>query len=354
MFFYLLILLNYSILIIAKENSNTKSKLLIYNYYDKLIDLKDSNIINIFNNYLIKEENLFWNNETQNNKTRIFVEYIFYEYYGLSFCVLFIGFYILFFGAYYYKIGIIFHSAMFIYYNFVFLLDMNCEYSKESQYNYYLYILFFSFISGIFCRIYLDADERKSCQLILYGACFGYFLFKSIIYYFILLKKIYRNNIILVTLFVSSIVFGSLFNLYIPLGDYAFLPCSVMCGSYYIIISFTHILGSKYTDFNILDLAPNLEIEENEFITYIIAQLILISFSIYIQIIHLKEKVFEDPQVIQIKALNEFISESRLSFNEDDDNAIIQERDNKENLIENFNLNEDINDNDEVIIEKED
>ena len=135
MFFYLLILLNYSILIIAKENSNTKSKLLIYNYYDKLIDLKDSNIINIFNNYLIKEENLFWNNETQNNKTRIFGEYIFYEYYGLSFCVLFIGFYILFFGAYYYKIGIIFHSAMFIYYNFVFLLDMNCEYSKESQYN---------------------------------------------------------------------------------------------------------------------------------------------------------------------------------------------------------------------------
>ena len=343
MFFYLLLLLNYIFLIIAKEDSNSKTTSLIFNYYESLIDLNNLDNINIFNNQDIIE------NFTSNNETRIFGEYILSKYYGLSFCILFLGFFILLYGAHYYKIGLIFHSAMFIFYIFIFLLDFNY---KESQYNYYSYILLFSFISGIFCRIFLGDNDKRICQLIIYGACFGCFFFKSIIYYLILLKKNYKYNVRYLIMFFSSIIIGALSNIFIPLGDYAFLPNSLISGSYYIVNSFMHILNENYTDFNYLNLSSNFVVEEGEFKTYLIIQIFLIIFAIFIQIIHLKGKELEDPKVIEKKALNQFIRESRLTINSDDLNSSNQEKDSKIYILMNGSLNKD--DEDEEINDQDD
>jgi len=335
MFFYLLLLLNYSMLIFAKEESNLETISLKFNYYESLIHL---NNFNIYNNTDNNE------NTTLNNKTRIFGEYIFSKYYGLSFCTLFIGFFILLYGAHYYRIGLIFHSTMLIFYIFIFLLDFNY---KESQYNSYLYILLFSFISGVFCGKFLGENNKRACQLIIYGACFGCFFFKSIIYYFILLKKNSKYNSRYLSIFFSSIIIGALSNVFIPLGDYAFLPNSILSGSYYIVNSFMHILSKNYTDFNYLNLPPpNFVIEEGEFRTYLIIQTFLLIFAFFVQIIHLKGKVLEDPKVIEKKALNQFIRESRLTINSDDINSSIQEKGSKieilvNNSINNYESNED-------------
>ena len=340
MFFYLLLLLNYSILIIAKEELNSKTTSLILNYYESLIDLNDLDNIKNYNNQDIYE------NYTLDNQTRIFGEYILSKYYGLSFFFFFIGFFILLYGSHYYKIGLIFHSTMFIFYIFIFLLDFNY---KESQYNYYLYILFFSFISGVVCRIFLGDNDKRIWQLIIYGACFGCFFFKSIIYYFILLNKKYKFSDRYLTIFFFSIIMGALSNVFIPLGDYAFLPNSIISGSYYIVNSFMHILNTNYTDFNLSNLPSNFVVEKGEFKTYLFIQIFLIIFAFFVQIIHLKVKELEDPKVIEKKALNQFIRESRLTINSDDINSSIQDKDSKIYILINKSLNNDESDEEEEI-----
>ena len=340
MFFYLLLLLNYSILIIAKEELNSKTTSLILNYYESLIDLNDLDNIKNYNNQDIYE------NFTLDNQTRIFGEYILSKYYGLSFFNLFIGFFILLYGAHYYKIGLIFHSTMFIFYIFIFLLDFNY---KESQDYYYLYILLFSFISGVVCRIFLGDNDKRIWQLIIYGACFGCFFFKSIIYYFILLNKKYKFSDRYLTIFFFSIIMGALSNVFIPLGDYAFLPNSIISGSYYIVNSFMHILNTNYTDFNLSNLPSNFVVEKGEFKTYLFIQIFLIIFAFFVQIIHLKVKELEDPKVIEKKALNQFIRESRLTINSDDINSSIQDKDSKIYILINKTLNNDESDEEEEI-----
>ena len=235
---------------------------------------------------------------------------------------------------------------MFLFHILIFLLDW-CY--KESQSIYYLYILLFSFISGVFCRIFLGDNDKRKCQLFIYGACFGCFFFKSIIYYFILLKKNYKFNSRYLTIFFSSIVIGALSNIFIPLGDYAFLPSSTISGSYYVMNSFTHILGKNYTDFNYLNLATNYMVEKDEFTTFLIMQFFLIIFAIFVQIIHLKGKELEDPKVIEQKALNQFIRESRLTINESEMNSSIQEKDSKIEILFNHSMNKDESDEDEDI-----
>ena len=183
---------------------------------------------------------------------------------------------------------------------------------------------------------------------------FWLFFFKSIIYYLILLKKNYQYKVRYYIMFFSSIIIGALSNIFIPLGDYAFLPNSIISGSYYIVNSFMHILNENYTDFNFLNLPSNFVVEEGEFKTYLIIQIFLIIFAIFIQIIHLKEKVLEDPKVIERKALNQFIRESRLTINSDDLNSSIQEKDSKIYILMNGSLNKDKDDEEEEINDQDD
>jgi hypothetical protein len=63
----------------------------------------------------------------------------------------------------------------------------------------------------------------------------------------------------------------------------------------------------------------------------------------------LKVKELEDPKVIEKKALNQFIRESRLTINSDDINSSIQDKDSKIYILINKSLNNDESDEEEEI-----
>ena len=94
-------------------------------------------------------------------------------------------------------------------------------------------------------------------------------------------------------------------------------------------------------------------VEKGEFKTYLFIQIFLIIFAIFVQIIHLKGKELEDPKVIEKKALNQFIRESRLTINSEDINSSIQDKDSKVYILINKSLNNDESDEDEEIKEQD-
>ena len=63
----------------------------------------------------------------------------------------------------------------------------------------------------------------------------------------------------------------------------------------------------------------------------------------------MKGKELEDPKVIEQKALNQFIRESRLTINESEMNSSIQEKDSKIEILFNHSMNKDESDEDEDI-----
>ena len=68
----------------------------------------------------------------------------------------------------------------------------------------------------------------------------------------------------------------------------------------------------------------------------------------------MKEKQLEDPKVIEKKALNQFIRESRLTVNEDDINSSIQSKDSKIDILVNNSLNKDESGEEQDINDQED
>jgi len=279
MIFYWLIIFFYSIIYIELKEIKIKKSIFFSHK-----EINNRNIVNNIN------YNLFIIiNETKVNKI-IIVEEIFKNNELISFFFLFSGSFIMLYGAYYYKLSLIIHFTLFLY-NIIILIFVDINIFN------YEYILLFSFISGLLVYIFLSTEDRESkrfkIQKIIYGGVLGCFLHKIIIYYinyymnsFIINNDdIEKYNIIYyITFFLFILIFGVI-NYFIP-DKWAFLPCSTISTSFYII--------------NSLDCIIDIKTEEDEtesFLTSIIIQVLIIFCSFFYQIYHKKYKDSEDPNI---------------------------------------------------------
>ena len=196
-------------------------------------------------------------------------------------------FFILLYGACHYRLALIINFTLFLYYNIVLILD-------NLENNYYLYILLFSFLSGVFIYIFIGTNDENSkkfiTQIIIYGGILGCFLFKTIVYF---LGEIDFNEIKIFfyyLCFYLSIILGGIANFFIykKVGNYIYLPCSVISGSFFIIKSCDFIIFSE-----------NKKNNENEKRTNIIFLILLIFGSTLYQIYHIKYKEIENPEYFE-------------------------------------------------------
>lgn len=339
MFFLLLILFICFTLNSQIKEYNIKNDLLLryeelsnYLFNEKIIvrnkndikfflDFEHNQLDNISNSS--KYSNNTDNSTNNSNNSNIYIhgEIIFVRYYLLSFIGLFFGFIIILYGSYYYMLGLTINFGLFLYYFLILIIDT----IKDSKRNYdkdnnnlpnYLYLYAFSFSSGILLCIFIYEKEKIKIQYkvikILYGCILGFFLFKTISYYYYCFNgKIINNKFYY--LFVFLLVFiGAIVNF--CLSKFEFLPCSIISGSYFIITSISYILGQYYSDIiNITDSKK----EKKDFTLFII-HIFLIIGSLIHQINYYKMKILENPFLSQRMTFNEsdnLIPENRESIN---------------------------------------
>lgn len=283
MFIYILIIFIYPIINIEQTESSLKKC-----FSDLNKNKYNFNLSNINNLKIFSSENKENNDNNKKNITSS-GEYIFHEYYYVISCGIFLfGFFIILYGACHYRLALIINFTLFLYYNIVLFL-VNIEDNKN-----YLFILLFSFLSGVFIYIFIGTNDENSkkfiIQIIIYGCIFGCFLFKTIVYF---LGEIDFNEIKIFfyyLCFYLSIILGGIANFFIykKVGNYIYLPCSVISGSFFIIKSCDFIIFSE-----------NKKNNENEKRTNIIFLILLIFGSTLYQIYHIKYKEIENPEYFE-------------------------------------------------------
>ena len=285
-----------------------------------------------------------------------FVKYIFFAYILIVF-----GCYLLLYGAYHFSIGVIFHVTLFLFYflNDLFEISLNCEITELI----YLYI-FLCLIIGISMGIFLNTDKKDNKKYLIlkifHGCSFGFSFFKILIHYYLLIDEIEKygesdkNNEIY---FAASIIFifiGTTLNLFNPFKKYIFLPASATAGSYYFIKGITYVIGGYYSENILLRYKLSLEYLDIGFkveiiLTYLILTILLIIFSVFYQINHIKQKQ-EEMQTETISPENYGIS--RISDLSRTSNSLKPE--NEKDLINNSNQNKDDDEDDDDINDQED
>ena len=252
-------------------------------YYLIIINIINNSINNYKNifffnrNEIINSLNLTNNSEGENNILK--AEEIFISYEIISFAVLFFGCFIILYGSYYYKLALMIHSGLFIYYIIV-IIPFELPVS-------YLYCGLFSLISGILIYVFISTDDIKSLkykvQKFIYGIGCGCFLYKTIFYYIAFyLKEV--DFIIYYISFSFLILIIGIINYFFP-NNLAYLPCSVVSGSFYIINNLNNIICKKTLENN----------KETFDKISLIIHIIIFIFSIFYQIYHLKYKNNELP-----------------------------------------------------------
>ena len=194
----------------------------------------------------------------------------------------------------------------------------------------YIYFISFGFLLvSLTTSIFLINRKKNRCKNYLinsiYGATLGFTLFKTIFYYlFYFLDPIdpnifsedYRFPIYLIVLITICAIFIIL-NLCEVFGKYAYVPCSIIAGSFYTIKGLQYILGGYYS--SILFFKKNLEFklsssEKKEIIlTYSILHLGILIFSSIFQIKYLKLKIEIENSITEINRT----SKLALGNNED-------------------------------------
>ena len=160
---------------------------------------------------------------------------------------------------------------------------------------------------GVILTILLTINNknRKIITLInlMHGGFFGFSSFKIIIYYYLFFDlpiDIIDKNIRIILYFILLIIFvgtGILLNYYDVFKKYKYLPCSAVCGSFYIIKGLEYIIGGYFS--SILFIKENLKfINFKEKILdyslyYFFLQIIIIVSSIFFQIKYIKLKEIE-------------------------------------------------------------
>lgn len=339
------------------NNKNEISFLLLNKKYKYLDD------INIFS---FNNQTIFNDNNISSNTTMYFNgELIFVKYEMISFIILMCGLFIILYGAYYYILSLTIHFSLSIYY--IIILLYNIIFNKEetdSELVDYLYFFLVSILTGILLtwiiKMKFSKKEFESKKIkIIYGGIFGFYLFKSIVGYY--LSSINDNIAKLIYLFflLVSIIIGGFLNLISFFGKHSFLPCSILSGSYYIINSISYILKEYYTDLKFMSKHIEDKNETSTIITYLVIQILLILGSFFHQIKHINYKLQEDPeyieryfsvcsnqdtQDIQDNQENEDLTHLGTIQSNEQDETFKDESKNNENLQDNDDEDEYIND----------
>ena len=187
---------------------------------------------------------------------------------------------------------------------------------------------------------------------VLHGCSFGYFTFKTLIYYYIFFNGALVDDPktrVLIYFAISTIFIfiGFALNLFNPFRQYIFLPSSTVSGSYEIIKGIGYIIGGYFSDIIAIkeklnfNYVPNI----NEYKwTYLIIHILLIIFSILYQINYIKNKQDEIEKLNYIEEPNEIQRTSNLSntsnsIKKDESQELIDKTQNENNDEE-----DDIND----------
>lgn len=287
MLLYRLIIFVYSLKNISLKKTK-KEKFLFKDINNNIITKKV-----IYNN--VYGNNIFLNlkkefDESDNNNGKVINllkngEQNFIDFEAISFYFLIFGFFIIIYGGYYYQLALIIHFNLFLYYILILIVP---ESSRKDD-RIYKFILLFSFLSGFIIYAIINTNNKLSRKFfilkIIYGFICGCFLHKIIFYYI----YFYTVDIddkkfddIYCCFFVSFILIFGAISCFIP-DDYVFFSCSTISGSFYIIKFLDCIIVNKDENKKEID------------ITNIIIQIIVIIFSIFLQIYHKINKDSENP-----------------------------------------------------------
>ena len=218
---------------------------------------------------------------------------IFIEYYHFSFILIFFGCFSILYGTSHPILLLIPHCTFFLYF---LTTDVIGIISTVEISNSFIYLyLFFCFLTSILIIVFF----RKKNMIVkcIHGGFFGFSLLKILIYYYIFLNLQLNliddsNTKILIYFSVLTIfiALGLFLNLFEILKEHAYLPCSAVSGSLYLMKGLGYIIGGYFSD--IIFLNENLEVKINNYsetkLTYLIIHILIIIFSIFFQINRLK------------------------------------------------------------------
>lgn len=316
-------------------------------------------------------------------------EYNLINNYSFSFLLLFFGCLIILYGSYHYRFGAIIHLFFLLYFffgdfiSFFFVFRLYTMFFLlgcfliSTTFNLFLHVNkphdknendVLSFIMG---EKNSSGEERGSSEVmgfktrmlitnIIYGINFGFCLFKTFIYYYIYFQgpiSFIPNNwrlAIYMTVLILVMAFGLFTTLFLHGAykkyEYAYLPCSAICGSFYIVKSIEYIIGGYYSSilFFIEDLKfYNLGDERLQIsLTYFLIHLFLIIFSIIFQIKYIEFKKSESPFIdLSLLTANlpqrvSELSNPNTQSDKNDDEALLEDRKEENSL----NDDEEIND----------
>ena len=319
-------------------------------------------------------------------------EYFFIDNYSFAFFLLIFGCLIASYGAYHFMLGIVIHS----FFLFYFLITDFINFFSECE-KFIVYISFGLLLVSITISIFLkpkneklneeelkikneenlneglleinldaqdNSKQKKSIKLYflngLYGASFGFALFKTFIYYYIyfelpfsFIPLSYRFEIYYFVISLIFIAAGIFLNLFDFLNKYRYLPCSAIAGSFYIIKATEYIIGGYYSSilFYKLDLKFKNKDKLKTALTYFIFHMAIIIYSIIFQIYYIRLKENSFPSSSVSNRDSDVNSSKRNTNNEINNSKNIDLKEEDEALLENkvqdassLNDNEEIDD----------
>jgi hypothetical protein len=153
--------------------------------------------------------------------------------------------------------------------------------------------------------IILNTDKKNNKKYlflkIFHGCSLGFSFYKIIILYYVLYgtsADIDKNNTIYFGVSIIFLFLGVLLHLFYPFKQYIFLPSSAVTGSYYFVKGIKYVIGGYYSENLALRYKITFEYVDGKgetISTYLSMTIILIIFSIFCQIIHIKQKQEEMP-----------------------------------------------------------
>ena len=337
---------NNTILVVFNDTNQVKFQFLKYSDYSKNSNcIIDNNNCTLYKFYSSENsENALFNSNGEN----IFIKINYFSY-----ALIFFGLFSILFGAYHYMISLIIHLALFIYFFIYELITINIGEIDEKII--YLFI-FLCFIFSISLSVLLNTKKKNNKKYftlkVFHGCSFGYFTYKTLIYYYIFFDGTLVDDTktrVLIYFAISTvfIFIGFALNLFNPFRQYIFLPSSTVSGSYEIIKGIGYIIGGYFSDIIAIkeklnfNYVPNI----NEYKwTYLIIHILLIIFSILYQINYIKNKQDEIEKLNYIEEPNEIPRTSNLSntsnsIKKDESQELIDKTQNENNDEE-----DDIND----------
>lgn len=324
--------------------------------YSLILNLTEKSTENSYNQIDSDIKKILYNYDIENGIAvqllrgeNFFVNKIFFSYILIIF-----GYFLLLYGAYHFSIGVVFHVTLFLffYFNDIFEISLNCEINNII----YLYI-FLCLIIGISMGIILNTDKKNNKKYLLlkvfHGCSLGFSFYKILIIYYIFFGSSIesdKNNTIYFGISIVFIFLGVLLNLFNPFKQYIFLPASAIAGSYYFVKGIKYVIGGYYSENFAIRYSINFGYvnEKTEIIcTYLIMTIILIIFSIFFQINHIKQKQEEtqsesiNPENYEISRISD-LSRTSNSIKPDEEKELVNKSNQTKNADENDD--DDIND----------